>query len=45
MKWTKSEDFSKMGIGWFLRHATFVEFCFMLMIKLISFLDLSVYIL
>ena len=33
MKWTKPEDFSKMGLGCFLRRATFVEFCFKLMIK------------
>ena len=33
IKWMKSGDFSKIVIGWFLRGATFVEFCFMLMIK------------
>ena len=33
MKCTKSEGFSKMGIGWCLRRATCVYFCFMLMIR------------
>ena len=33
IKWMKSGDFSKIGIYWFLRGATFVEFCFVLMIK------------
>ena len=33
MKWTKSEDFPKIDIGWLLRGATFVELCFMLKIK------------
>ena len=38
MKWAKSVDFSEVGIGWFLKEKTSVEFCVMLMTGLNLFL-------
>ena len=45
LKWTKSEDFSEMGIVRFLGYGTSVQFCFMLMIipkKIVALLSQSV---